>query len=102
MTDTESAPPPDDGPPSDGPHLTTISHDGRFWDVYLEFAGGDDERAEGYRARLCFSPADRNEGEEPVRTAPIIIEYSYEEAVAKARAFEDRQLAAFLRSARPE
>lgn len=83
-----------------GQHITTISHDGRFWDVYLDFED-DPGRPDTYRGYLAFSPADGNEDEPPVRTAPIIIEDSYEEAVRTARSFEDHQLTGLLRSARP-
>ena len=87
--------------PSPGQHLGMVSHQGRFWDVYLEVE--DDPRRPGTsRGRLCFSPSDLNEGEEPVRTATIIIEPSYEEAVRKARGFEDHQLVGLLRSAQPD
>jgi len=37
-----------------------------------------------------------------VCTGVIIIESSYEEAVAKARAFDERQMEGLLRSALPE
>lgn len=87
-------------PPSRGQHLATVSHDGRFWDVYLEFAD-DPRRPEDYRALLVYSPADRGEDEDVLRTIPLIIERSYEEAVERARAFEDHQLVAFLRSLLP-
>lgn len=87
-------------PPSDGQHLTTISHDGRFWEVYLEFVD-DPRHPDTHRARLCFFPADANEGETAFRTANLIVEHSYEEAMAKARSFEDRQLANLLRSCLP-
>jgi hypothetical protein len=92
-------PPPSDVP-SHGQHLATVSHDGRFWDVYLEF-DDDPRRPDSYRALLAYSAADRNEGEETLRTAPVIIEPSYEEAVRKARHLEDHQLIAFLRSVLP-
>ena len=101
MTQNRSDSEPDRSPPSQGQHLTTISHDGRFWDVYLEF-DDDPRRPDSFRALLCFSAADREDEEEPVRTATIIIEDSYEEAVAKARHFQDQQLSALLRSALPE
>jgi hypothetical protein len=39
---------------------------------------------------------------EPVRTTVIVIEQSYEEAVAKARSFDNRQLQGLLRSALPD
>ena len=96
--------PPTEAPQDDassGRHLTTLSHAGRFWDVYLEFT--DDPRSpQTCRARLCFSPADRNEGEEPLRTATIIIERSYDEALSKAVALEDHQLSGLLRSVLPD
>ena len=38
----------------------------------------------------------------PVRTTVIIIEESYEGAVARARGFDDRQLEGLLRSALPD
>lgn len=89
------------GPPSDGRHLASIGHAGRFWDVYVEFA--DDPRyRDTFRALLSFSPADRNEGEAAVRTAVILIESSYEEALTRARAFEEHQLVALLRSCLPD
>lgn len=85
--------------PSSGQHLATIAHEGRIWDVYLEFE--DDPRLpDSYRAMLAFSPAD-NEGKGTVRTAVIIIEDSYELAFNKARAFEADQLEALLRSILP-
>lgn len=82
-------------------HLATIGHEGRFWDVYMEF---EDEPGDGRlcRGRLRFDAADTNEGEPIVRTATIIIESSYEEAMRKARSFPDHQLVALLRSAMPE
>ena len=93
--------PPRPPPPSNGQHLATISHNGRFWEVYLEFSD-DPRRPSSYRGLLCFSPAD-NKGEEPaLRTTAIIIEESYEEAVRKARAFEEHQLQGLLRSVLPE
>ena len=93
--------PPRPPPPSNGQHLATISHDGRFWEVYLEFSD-DPRRPSSYRGLLCFSLA-HNEGEEAARrTTTIIIEDSYEEAVRKARAFEDHQLQGLLRSLLPE
>ena len=81
--------------------MATISHGGRFWDVYVEFA---DETPDAYTARgaLCFFPADANEGEEAVRTAEILIENSREEALARARTFEEHQLTGLLRSCLPD
>lgn len=89
-----------DGPPTSGQHLATISHEGRFWDVYLEFED-DVRRPTSHRALLAYSPADRGEGEDLLRTIPVIIEPSYEQAVRKAQALEEHQLVAFLRSMLP-
>lgn len=87
-------------PPSDGQHLATVSHDGRFWEVYLEFA--DELRSpDTYRARLVFEAADPAEGEEPYRTGVIIIENSFEEANRKARELDNHQVVALLRSVLP-
>lgn len=83
-----------------GLHVTTLAHGGRIWEAYLEFAD-DPHRPDSYRARLRFEAADGGENEEPARTGVVIIEPSYEEAVQKARMFDDRQLEGFLRSALP-
>lgn len=79
-------------------HLTTFTHDGRFWDVYLEFAN-DETRSDSCRARLCYVPTDQTSDLKPVRTAVIVIESSYEEVLEKARALDRYSLAALLRSA---
>jgi len=84
--------------PSAGHHLATVSHDGRFWDVYIEFED-DPRRPESHRALLCYFPADPGDAEEAVRTGVIIIEDSFEEAMMKARGLRDVQLQALLRSA---
>tara|TARA_B100001765_G_scaffold148176_1_gene94780 strand:+ start:510 stop:680 length:171 start_codon:yes stop_codon:yes gene_type:complete len=55
-----------------------------------------------YLARLRFDVANPTNVEETPRTTVIIIEESYQEAVAKARDFDDRQLEALLRSALPD
>jgi hypothetical protein len=86
--------------PEPGLHLASISHEGRFWDVYLEFED-DPRRPDSSRAHFAFSPADVNDGEAARRTTTIIIEPSYEEAVRKARSFEDHQLVSLLRSVLP-
>lgn len=87
-------------PSSEGQHLATISHDGRFWEVYLEFE--DDLRSpDTFRARLAFEAADPAEGEEPYRTGVIIIEDSFEQANRKARALDTHQIVALLRSVLP-
>ena len=91
---------PSDKMSSSGQHLATISYEGRFWDIYLEF-DEDLKRPGGCRANLAFSAADRAEGEEVLRTIPVIIEPSYEEALSKARGLDEHQLVAFLRSLLP-
>ncbi len=88
-------------PVSSGLHLRTISHDGQFWEVYLEFQ--DDPRApRSYRGLLCFSPSTGPEGETALRTTTILIEDSHEGVVSKARDFEDFQLQSLLRSLLPD
>lgn len=85
-----------------GLHVATIAHKRRIWDAYLEF-DDDPQRPDVYRARLRFDAADSTDVVgEPVRTTVIVIEDSYEEAVAKARSFDDRQLEGLLRSALPD
>ena len=102
MSDTQ---PPSEAPepsaPSTGHHLATLGHEGRFWDVYVEF-DDDPRRTDSFGACLCFSPADSEEGSAPLRTTTILIEPSYEEVLYRARAFEDHQLVALLRSCLPE
>ena len=88
-------------PPSQGQHIASISHEGRFWDVYLEFDEDPRQVLAGCRGILAFAPADPGDHEEVLRTIAVIIEDSYEEAVRRARALEDHQLAAFLRSLLP-
>lgn len=83
-----------------GLHVATLTHEGRIWDAYLEF-DDDPRRPTSYRGRMRFDPADEAD-DEAVRTTVIIIEDSYEEAVAKARSFDTRQLQGLLRSALPE
>lgn len=80
-------------------HLATISHDGRFWDAYLELAEphGPGQPARG---RIAFSAADAG-GDEPVRTATIFIEETPQEVVARARELKTHELVALLRSAIP-
>ena len=87
-------------PPSSGHHLATISHEGRFWDVYMEFED-DPRRPDTFRALLCYCPGDPGDGEDHTRTTVIIIEDTFEEAMLKARSLEDVQLQALLRSALP-
>ena len=88
-------------PLSDGEHLTTISHDGAFWEVYLEFQ--DDPRVPtSYRGLLCFIPAVSTGEASAWRTTTILIESSYEAVMSKARAFEEFQLQSLLRSVLPD
>lgn len=83
---------------SRGIHLATLAHEGRIWDVYLE---QEDPIAvhDSVRARLRFSSP---EADRFYRTAAIIIEPSWEEAAARARALEEHQLSGLLRSVLPE
>ncbi len=81
-----------------GSHLATLAYEGRIWDAYLDFET-DALGPHTYRARLRF---DSPEGGEPVHTAVIIIEDSFEQAVAAARALNERQLEGLLRSVLPE
>ena len=94
--------PPSEPPvPSRGQHLATISYDGRFWDVFVEFEQ-DPASAETHRALICFSPSDLNDVERPTRTTTLIVESTYGEAIRKAQSFEEHQLVALLRSTLPD
>lgn len=81
-------------------HLATLTYDGRFWDVYLEF---EEQRAPGdmARARLAFSPGDAAKDEEPVRTAHIFVEPTMEAAIARAQGMRQHHLLGLLRSCLP-
>ena len=87
--------------PPQGVHVATIAHDGLLWDSYLEF-DEDPRRPASFRARLRFDVAGPDGATRSARTTVLIIEDSYEEAVAKARAMDDRSLEALLRSALPD
>ncbi len=88
-------------PLSNGKHLATISYDGRFWEVYLEFQ--DDPRVpKSFRGLLCFSPAASDGPQLALRTTTILIEDSHEMVVSKAQAFQDFQLQSLLRSVLPD
>lgn len=80
-------------------HLATLSHDGRFWDAYLEL---DEPQTpdEPARGRIAFSAADEGE-REPVRTATIFLEESGQQVLTRARDFKTHQLVALLRSCMP-
>jgi hypothetical protein len=80
-------------------HLATISHDGLFWDAYLELDEG--ERTGPVRGRIAFSAAGEP-NYEAVRTATIFIEDSPQDVLARAREFKTHQLIALLRSAVPD
>lgn len=88
---------PDEGTAQPGQLLSTFAHEGRFWDIFLEFVD-DPRRPDSARARFCYVPTDKADHEAPTRTTVIIIERSYEEAMARARAFDEHQLGALLRS----
>ena len=81
-------------------HLATISHDGRFWDAYLELDEGQAHNAPA-RGRIAFSAAGEGEAE-PIRTATIFVEDSGQEVLARARDFKTHQLVALLRSSIPD
>lgn len=85
---------------SEARHLATVSHEGRFWDVYLELSNEITE-SRSYRARLRYSPTNPDQDAEPVRTTTILIEPTYEDVIVRARSFGDHQLVALLRSALP-
>lgn len=82
-------------------HLATLAFGGALWEAYLEFED-DPRRPTSSRARIRFDPPSDDAGQRPSRTTVIIIEESYEQAVAKARTFDDRQLQNLLRSTLPE
>jgi hypothetical protein len=98
--DGDSVPRGSGGQPPSGHHLATVSHEGRFWDVYVEF-DDDPRRTDSFGGLLCFSPAEEGEDLGPLRTATILIEPSYEEVLHRARNFETHHLVALLRSCLP-
>ena len=79
-------------------HLTSLTHEGRFWEVMVDFVD-DDYDGTTVRASFRFLTTDADQGETTVRTAVIVIEPTYEEAVRAARSYDEHQLAALLRSA---
>lgn len=81
-------------------HLATVSHDGRFWDAYLELEEGQGH-GQPLRGRIAFSAAGEADTE-PVRTAPIFVEPSAQDVLARARDLKTHQLVALLRSALPD
>lgn len=82
----------------EGLHLATVAHDGHIWEAYLEVE--DDGVPDSCRARLRFDPPGGKQGGE-YRTALIIVEPTYDEAVARARSLDERQLQGLLRSVLP-
>src|SRR3954471_6162325 len=97
----ESGHPSEPPVPSRGDHVTTLSYLGRFWDVFLELENDQRRQPDHYRALLCFAPSALNAGEKPARTGTIIIESSYQEAMNKAKSFDQTALVGLLRSALP-
>jgi len=88
-------------PQPQGLHVATVAHDGLLWDAYLDFQT-DPRRPASFRAKLRFDMAGADGTVHSAETAVIIIEDSYEEAVGKARAMDDRVLTSLLRSALPD
>ena len=86
---------------SQGVHVASLAHMGRLWTAFLEFQD-DPHRPDSYRGRIRFEPSDAADGEGARRTAVIIIETSYDRALAKVRGFDERQLASLLRSVLPD
>jgi len=84
-----------------GLHIATVAYRGRIWDAYLEVAQ-DPRHPDAHRGSLRFDSPDGGAADGTYRTTAIIIEPSYEEAVAKARAFDERQLQGLLRSVLPD
>lgn len=87
--------------PPQGLHVATVAHGGLLWDAYLDFQD-DPRQPRGFRARLRFDVAGADGTMDSAQTAVILIEDSYEEVIAKARAMDDRVLASLLRSALPD
>ena len=87
--------------PRHGVHVATIAHQGSIWDVYLDLEGHVHPPT-AHRASLRFEPPTGSEEQRSASTTVLIIEDSYEEAIAKARSFDDRQLQGLLRSALPD
>lgn len=88
-------------PNPDGLHVATIAHDGLLWDTYFELED-DPRRPASFRGRFRFDAAASERGPLSAQTTVIIIEASYEEAVAKARGMDERVLESLLRSALPD
>ena len=80
-------------------HLATVTHEGRFWDVYVEVVPQASPR-DPLRARLAFSAADN--ADERVHTAAIFVEPSLEEVLDRARELGEHRVVALLRSCLPD
>ena len=94
-------------PPSGTPsihgkqHITTISHQGSFWEILLDFER-DPAQADTFRGFLCFSSSNEEPSHKDLRTSVIIIEDSFEKALGKAQNLEEHHLQSLLRSILPE
>jgi hypothetical protein len=92
--------------PSDMPsihgrrHITTISYEGSFWEILLDFER-DPTQVATFRGFLCFSSANEESALEEFRTSVIIIEDSFEKALSKAQGLEEHHLQSLLRSLLP-
>ena len=86
--------------PRNSHHLATLSHDGRFWDAYLELEDSQGQGAPA-RGRIAFSPAGES-GTTPLRTGTIFLESSAQDVLARARDFKTHQLVGLLRSCAPD
>lgn len=88
-------------PPRAALHVATIAHGGHLWEVYLESVD-DPRRPPGFRGRIRFDRVGPEAVGATATTAAIIIEDSQQEAAAKVRGMDDRQLEGLLRSALPD
>lgn len=80
-------------------HLATVTHEGRFWDVYVEVVPQASPR-DPLRARLAFSAADN--ADERVHTAAIFVEPSLDQILERARELGEHRVVALLRSCLPD
>lgn len=87
--------------PSGHVHVATIAHAGRIWETWLEFED-DPRRPTSHRARFRFEPPSGDDAVKSAFTTYLIVEESYDAAVAKARSFDDRVLQGMLRSTLPD
>jgi hypothetical protein len=81
-------------------HVTTISHEGSFWEILLDFEK-DPTQISTFRGFLRFSSANEESVLPDLRTSVIIIEDSFEKALGKARSLEEHHLQSLLRSLLP-